>query len=257
MEVDSEANETAALVACAALLLFPSSLFLSAVYAESLFLALSLGVFVGARQGRFAAAGALAGLASLTRPFGILLVIPILWEWWSRWRQRDDDGHRSVSTWVSLWALVAPASLASYMFYCHSIFGDPLAFVHRQQRWRGSFSGPWRAFVRWWEYGPVAHGSHDSTLELLVAIVCLVMFGFMVRKLRPSYVLYTAAGLMLTLGSTLWSFSRLAITLFPFFMFIGISWSDGRRCLPVMYAFFGATLSGLLMVLFANWWWAG
>jgi hypothetical protein len=83
------------------------------------------------------------------------------------------------------------------------------------------------------------------------------MLVFMVRKMRPSYTLYTAAGLMLALGSTLWSFSRLAITLFPFFIFIGISWSVGRRCLPVLYAFFGATLSGLLMALFANWWWAG
>lgn len=118
-------------------------------------------------------------------------------------------------------------------------------------------SGPWRAFIRWWESGPVAHGSHGSTLELVVAIACVVMLVCMVRRLRPSYTLYTAAGLMIALGSTLWSFSRLAITLFPFFMFIGISWSDGRRCLPVMYAFFGATLSGLLMALFANWWWAG
>jgi hypothetical protein len=257
MEVDPESAETASFVSCAALLLFPSSLFLSAVYAESLFLSLSLGVFVLARQGHIAWAGALAGLASLTRPFGILLVIPILWEWWGRWRQKNDDGHRVVSMWGSLWALVAPASLASYMLYCRSIFGDPLAFVYRQQRWRGGLSGPWQAFVRWWEAGPVAHGSHGSTVEFAVAIVCVAMLVFMVRRMRPSYTLYTAAGLMLALGSTLWSFSRLAITLFPFFMFVGISWSGGRRCLPVFYAFFGATMSGLLMALFANWWWAG
>ena len=257
MEVDTESSESAALVACAALLLFPSSLFLSAVYAESLFLALSLGAFILSRQGRFAAAGALAGLATLTRPFGILLVIPIVWEWWSRWRRREDIGGQTVSLWGWLGAMIPPAALLSYMLYCRSIFGDPLAFVHRQQRWRGSLSGPWRAFIRWWEAGPVAHGSHDSTLELLVAVVCVVMFGFMVRKMRPSYTLYTAAGLLVTLGSTLWSFSRLALSLFPFFIFIGLSWSDGRRCLPVMYAFFGATLSGLLMALFANWWWVG
>jgi hypothetical protein len=257
LDVAPESADNAALVACAALLLFPSSLFLSAVYAESLFLALSLGVFLLSRQGRLAGAGMLAGLASLTRPFGILLVIPILWEWWSRWRSREASGDRAVSLWSWAWAAMPVASLLGYLLYCQSVFGDPLAFFHRQQRWRGGLSGPWRAFVRWWEAGPVAHGSHGSTLELLIAVMCIVMLVFMIPKMRASYTLYTAAGLAIALGSTLWSFSRLALTLFPFFVFIGISWSEGRRCLPIMYAFAGGTLSGLLMALFANWWWVG
>src|SRR5262245_7651262 len=64
----------AGLAACAALLIYPHSLFLSAVYSESLFLMLSLVLFAYARRGRFAMAGAAGALASLTRPFGVLLV---------------------------------------------------------------------------------------------------------------------------------------------------------------------------------------
>ena len=150
-----------------------------------------------------------------------------------------------------------PGALIAYMLFCRVTLGDPLAFVHHKTRWRGAVSGPWRAFVRWWEAGPSAHGTHGSTVELIIALVCLAMFAVIVRRLRLSYTLYTGAGLILALGSTLWSFSRLALTLFPFFMLIGVAWSEGRRCLPTFYAFIGGALGGLFMALFANWWWVG
>lgn len=258
LEVAGDAGESAGLAACAALLLFPSSLFLSAVYSESLFLLLSLGVFSTARSGRFAAAGGLAGLATLTRPFGVLLAIPILVEFWYARRGREaTDVRRRPKIWELLWVGPIPAALVAYMVFCRSVVGDPLAFVHHKTRWRGAMSGPWRAFVRWWEAGPSAHGAHGSTVELVIAIVCLAMFVVMVRRFRLSYTLYTGAALTLALGSTLWSFSRIALTLFPFFVLIGMTWSEGRRCLPTLYAFVGGTLSGLFMALFANWWWVG
>ena len=258
LEVGGDSGEIAGLAACAALLLFPSNLFLSAVYSESLFLVLSLGVFLSVRLGKFSAAGILGGLATLTRPFGVLLVIPICVEWWAEWRdwKKTEVGRRPRVTKL-VWAGLIPAALGAYMLFCRSVFGDPLAFVHHKTRWRGAMSGPWRAFVRWWETGPTAHGSHGSTFELVVAVICIVMLVFMARRLRSSYTLYAAAGVTVALGSTLWSFSRLALTLFPFFMFIGMKWVDGRRCLPLIYAFVGATLSGLFMALFANWWWVG
>jgi hypothetical protein len=257
LEVGGETGEAAGLAACAALLLHPSSLFLSAVYAESLFLALSIGVLLGARSGRFAIAGMLGGLAALTRPFGVLLVVPLVREWWV-WR--GDADNRETRRWRTvngLWALCVPAAIAGYMLFSRQVFGDPLALLHRQERWRGGLSGPWRAFVRWWEVGPSAHGAHGSTVELITAVVCIAMLVVMVRKLRSSYTLYTVAALLLALGSSLWSFSRLSLTLFPFFMLIGMAWAEGRRCLPAMYAFIGGALGGFFMALFAAWWWVG
>ena len=258
LEMGDDPGETAGLVACAALLLYPSSLFLSAVYSESLFLMMSLGVFLSARKGRFAAAGVIAAFATLTRPFGVLLGIPIVVEFWFSWRGRDiPDIGRRPKIWEALWVGLIPLALAGYMAFCRSVLGDPLAFIHHKTRWRGAMSGPWRAFVRWWDAGPTAHGAHGSTVELVIALVCLVMLVVMVRQLRLSYTLYTAAAVTLALGSTLWSFSRLALTLFPFFMLIGMAWADGRRCLPTIYAFIGGSLGALFMALFANWWWVG
>jgi Gpi18-like mannosyltransferase len=239
------------LAACVALLVFPSSLFLSAVYAESLFLLLSLGVFASVRQGRFAVAGILGGLATVTRPLGVLLALPMVWEWHQAWRDRRTSG------WQLLWVLWLPIALGAFMFHCHRVFGDPLALMHRQARWRGSLSGPWQAFVRWWEAGPVVHGAHGSTFELIVAVLALAVLPVMVKRLRPSYSIYTIAVLAIALGSTLWSFSRMVLTLFPFFIWVGVAWGDGRRIVPAVYSIVGATLSCLLMALFANWWWAG
>src|SRR5207247_8014057 len=56
------------------LAIFPTALFLQAVYSESLYLLLVLAAFVTAERGRFAAAGVLSGLAILTRVTGLALL---------------------------------------------------------------------------------------------------------------------------------------------------------------------------------------
>ncbi len=70
------------------LLVFPTTLFLSAVYAESLFLALTVAAFYHARRGQWWIAGALGGLAALARPHGVLLALPLAVEYLA---QRDFD----------------------------------------------------------------------------------------------------------------------------------------------------------------------
>src|SRR5258705_4766249 len=54
----------------------PMAFFFSAVYSESLYLALSVGLFWSARQGRWALVGVLGGLAAATRSTGLVLALP-------------------------------------------------------------------------------------------------------------------------------------------------------------------------------------
>lgn len=64
---------------CVMLLAFaPMAVFFSAVYTESLFLALSAGSIYLARRGRWATACLLAGLGAASRNTGILLVLPLV-----------------------------------------------------------------------------------------------------------------------------------------------------------------------------------
>jgi hypothetical protein len=71
------AGDTARL-AVLVMALAPMAFFFSAVYSESLYLALSVGVFWCARQGRWGWAGVLGALASATRSAGLVLVVPML-----------------------------------------------------------------------------------------------------------------------------------------------------------------------------------
>ncbi|MCD4751064.1 MAG: hypothetical protein K8R59_16960 [Thermoanaerobaculales bacterium] len=238
----------AGLAAGAALLVGPFTLFHSAVYAESLFLALSLAVLFLARRDRFAWAGLAAAFATLSRPFGALLVIPLIIEWWQ-------SRHRSRWGWTSIFGI--GIGLGLYMLYCYGLFGDALAFVDRQNRWRGAMGLPGMAFLRWWQAGPTLHGAHGSTVELAVALAFLTSLPMAFRRLRPSLAFYLAAGVLLPLCSSLWSFGRITSTLFPIYLLLGMTWAEGHRRWPLA----GATICGLFalvaMALFAAGWWVG
>ena len=253
-----ERRRLAGLAACAALLLHPMSLFLSAVYAESLFLALSLATWYFARAGRFALSGICGALAAVTRPLGVLLLAPVAWEWWAqRTAARSPDGAKQPGVAALACLAAIPAALGGFMLYCGLVFSDPLAVVHRQSRWRGTMSGPWHAFVRWWETGPAPHGAHNSTLEMLIAAATLLALPFVFRRMGPSLGVYAMLCALAPLGSTVWSFGRLSLPIFPIFMLVGAAIGAGRRRVATLYFFIGSALSALLMALYANWWWAG
>lgn len=240
-----------------ALLCFPTSLFLSAVYAESLMLALLLAALRAARSGRVLRAGLLAALCALSRPTGILAVLPLADEILAA---RGEGAGRTAGAgrrWVrGVVALLLPwAALAGYALYCRTAFGEFLPFLVRQERWRGALSGPWRAFLRYLE-APRLHDAHHSTIDLIVALLCVAAIPWMFLRLRRSYALYAAAAILLPLGSTLWSFSRFAATLFPIHLLLGILTVSSETRFAA-YLALALPLSGLFMALYAAWWWVG
>jgi mannosyltransferase PIG-V len=112
--------------------LFPTAFAFSAVYTESLFLALSAGSLYAARLGRWRIA-ALAGLAAAaTRSTGVLLVVPLALVWW--------QGDREVRR--LLWIAAVPAGLAAYLAYLGLATGDPWAPFEVQDAWYRELAGP-------------------------------------------------------------------------------------------------------------------
>lgn len=67
--------------------IFPTAIFFSAVYTESLFFALTVGAFYCIRKRLWIAAGVLGFFAALTRVEGILLIAPMLLETFARERK--------------------------------------------------------------------------------------------------------------------------------------------------------------------------
>src|SRR5690349_2773473 len=72
---------------------YPLAFFLAAPYSEGLFIALAAFALYGARTSRWRVAAACAFFAALTRPTGIILLAPLVWEygrqrgWWANWRR--------------------------------------------------------------------------------------------------------------------------------------------------------------------------
>jgi hypothetical protein len=155
----------------------PMAFFLSAVYSESLFLALSVGLFWSARHGRWAIAGALGALAGATRSVGVVLVLPALVLYLygpreDRAPERKASGAgasgvgarpRAATAYTRalrallpryrprrdlMWLALTPLGIVAYIAYLALAGGDPLAPFHAQDIWGRQFAGP---FVAIWD----------------------------------------------------------------------------------------------------------
>ncbi len=136
----------------------PVSFFFSAVYSDSLFLALSTGAILRARRGRWASAAILGALAASSRSTGALLVVPLailylygprtdLPQPTSRWAPSGFAGWRRLlprhEPRASLgWILLVPAGLLAFMAYLKITTGDGLAPLHAESAWLHHFAGP-------------------------------------------------------------------------------------------------------------------
>jgi hypothetical protein len=117
-------------VLAAVLLCFaPGGTAFSMVYADSLFLLASIGSFLAVERASIRWAGLFYALATLSRPVGILLGLPLLLIALKR-RGRG----------VALLALAGgPAALLAFAAYQGLAVGDPLAFVNGQAAWSAGY----------------------------------------------------------------------------------------------------------------------
>ena len=245
-------GEEAAVVAGALLLLYPPGFFLSAPYADSLGLALTLAALSLALDARFGAAGAFGFLSALTRPVGVLLAPALAIQWWSMRRKSPEK-----TPWTGAFAALLPIlGLGAFLFYCGRTFGDALAPMHRQAAWRGSIGWPPGVL------GEIAAGpfsllaTRRSVVEMTAAIASLALGVAAFRYLPPAIAFYGLAATLLPLWTSLFSFSRLALASFPVFMTAAAMLRGSPRLARGILAFF-APLLGLFALLYFSWNWIG
>lgn len=270
-----------------ALALSPVSFFLSSAYAESLYLALSVGAFLCGRRGQWARAAALAGLASATRAPGVLLAVPLLWLY--LWGPREDrPPDRPGSGWRPryrpradlAWMALAPAGLFAYMAYLGLSGADPLAFVDTQrQLWQHTLVFPWSTIWRAITaacsdahgvltghlhltlFGTYVGASVDTGWENLLPLVALVLavpaaVGVW-RGLPRAYGVYVTLAILLTLAAPvvfepLQGLPRYLVVLFPMFMWLGALLARHARWRAPILVLSAAALA-LLSAEFATW----
>ena len=230
----------------------PMAFYFSAVYSESLYLALSVGVFWCARQGRWAWVGALGALAGATRSAGLVLVLPvaILYLYGPREDRPPDypPGARRIGRvryrvrGEALWLLALPLGVMAYAAYLSLAGGSALEPFHAQEVWSRHFAGP---YLGVWDAARAALDGARQLLSLqrrhvyfglaggdpfVSAEHNLVLFAFLVaalpaivgvlRRLPAAYGAYVLAALALPLSypvaaQPLMSLPRFLVVLFP------------------------------------------
>ena len=240
--------------------IFPTAIFFSAVYTESLFFALTVASFYYIRERQWLTAGVIGFFAALTRVEGVLLALPFLIEWITVLALNRRDILRWPMEYLVrpvVGQLLVPLGLATYMAYLWVLRGDPLYFSHVQAHWGRHFAPPWVSVFH--AVGLIAHAHSATTIanqgeELaFTALMIAVLIGG-IRRLRPSYWVYMAASILVPMStSSLMSMPRFALVLFPMFVVFGL-WG-GRQWANNAIVAFSLPLLGLFTVFFADWYW--
>lgn len=234
--------------------LFPTGFFFSAAYSESLFLLLCAGTLLCLQRGRFEAAGLAGALAALTRPTGMILVIPCLVD---LIRRRDIDWQRRLLPFA-----IIPMGIASYMAYLFWRFGDPLRFVHVEDAgWDHAWMLPPLALARSVQlsvsgdlHGMSALMNGVNTLAAIWAIVTALLLW----RWDQRGAAFAMAGVLLPLcvgvaGMPTLSLARYVVVLFPLFILLA-RWTE-RRWQQAVVALVFVPVQVLLTMLFVQWYW--
>lgn len=229
------------------LCVFPTTLFLSAVYSDSLFLALVVSAFYYARTTRWLAAGVLAAAAALCRAPGVLLIIPLGLEYFSQkafqWRQIRTD---------CLSLALAPIALAGHLTFLRWRFGywDIISQAQAVKAWNRHLTLPWNTLLHSFESMNSGRGAWEFFFT--IALIGLAIFASF--RLRPSYAVYAVVSLLfITSWGALTSAPRLGIVIFP--LVIALALLGDNKVFNRAYLFFSTLLAAVAMVIFSQWGW--
>lgn len=207
--LDDSAGKRVVLV----LLASPLAFFLAAAYTEGIFLALTVWVLLCARRGWWWAAAPLAFFAALSRPTGMIVVLPLAYEyarqhgWLRRTGWRGGVARGALVRGAAV-VLAAPAGLAVWCVYCKHHYGHALMWLHVEQAyWLRVSMPPWEALWRGATYlktlNPLQYYFAKQMVDVLPLLAVLVLTVVLAarRALRVSDVLYLAGLLVLAIDA--------------------------------------------------------
>ena len=236
------------------LAIFPTALFLGAVYSESLYLALALGSFLLARRGRFLGAGVIAGLALLTRPVGIALLPALAVLAW-----RSSDRRRAL-----LGVAAAVPLAAVYPVLLGLWIGEPFAPLRAQEgiwertlSWAGPLGGLWKGLAALADADP-ARTLALNVQQLAFTLLFLALAVLAWRRFGAPYGLFALVSLAIPLSFPaerfpLLSMSRFGLVVFP--LVLALAALGARKRLHEAIIAVSALLLGVAVVQWALWQW--
>ncbi|MBN1218144.1 MAG: hypothetical protein JXM69_04390 [Anaerolineae bacterium] len=259
-------NHAFAMHVVVTLLLFPSSFFFIAIYAESLSLAFSiLAVYLVLRlRPLYPQAGLALAVASAARPVGWLLDIVLLAEFVKR-RQFK------LTAWLALGVglVLSVSTVVLYVFYLYFLTGSFLAIPRAQAAWLRCWEYPW---ITLWKSISIALFGNGLTNDwflyainwvdlsftgLALSLTGVAVYWSFKGRFNWSLSLYLEVSLLFLLAQQgvelvpLWGMTRWVAALFPLYLILGdlINHRVMRWIVPVV--------SASLLLFFTAWWTSG
>jgi hypothetical protein len=216
----------------------PGAVAFGMAYSDSLLLAASAGAILATRRRTWWLVAVLLAVATLSRPPGILLCIPLLVAIW----QTDGRATRHL-----LVLAAGPIALAVFAAYQGAVLGDPLAFIHGQAAWNiapitDATAGGAPDDGSGWYIGPMV----GLLIVILLAYTAMLPGLWRSRIPRPEVLVGFVAFASVFLSGRLQSDARYLAAGWPFSWFLALS----RRW--VLAAALVISVAGYVVLAFLN-----
>jgi 4-amino-4-deoxy-L-arabinose transferase-like glycosyltransferase len=244
--VKKESDKETANRAVLFLFLFPTSFILSGGFTESLFLALTIVCFYYAMLRKWFATGIFGFFLVFTRPLGILIIVPLLFEYFKSVDFNLKKALRGTGHFLGF----MPLSLLLWSVYCHFKTNDMFAFLHAGRAWGHGLANPLSFFS--------AMTSSDIGIMLgaFFGFFCLIVMIFAFRKINLSHWL---AGVLLLIVPIIMkgdvhfsklSIARFVLVVFPLYIILARASKNEYFYLTLMIFF--SIIQGFLMFFWSN-----
>jgi len=212
----------------ALLLLFPTALFFSLIYTESLFFALLVTFFYYIEKKNWLVTAIIGFFACLTRNVGIFLwpvyLVYILRDFYPNWLKKKE-------TWYSL---LIPLGLLSYCLYCYLVSGDFFAFINGQEAWSQwhIFLWPGATIVHFFKYyllTPINESELYNFLRIVIIeggsfiLLLITTIYWIVKKHWPYATFCFLSTLLFSCMYPMTSINRYVAVIFPIFICLALA----------------------------------
>ncbi len=246
---------------CLFLLLFPTSIFLIAGYAEALLLLCAVAAFYHARRSSWVLAGVWGFLACLTKSMGLLVFVGVALEAFRQAGWKFSGLRRRMAA-----IALMPLGSIAYMVYLQIAFGDFKIFTKAEEvGWgrRLDLIGILRALKHLIIPSGLTGAKYAENLYLVFFVglfALLIVYVFKWYGLPMGAFSLGWLLMIISVGSTdpgfvLMSANRLILPIFPAFLVLG-RWGKDRRFEQV-YVVAGTLGLALFTTLFITGFWAG
>lgn len=237
-----------ALTSLITLLVFPTTFFAVSFYSESLFLLILTLFFYFLDKNKFLTSSILVSVASLTRLFGIILVVPLFYKYLLSFDPRRIRGLLNLST--------AFYGISIYSLYLFAKLNDPFKFINIQSLWQREITDPISTLFSYiWPIITFESRPVNDYFDLSLSLIFFVVLILGTKKLPSTWWIFSLLVILIPASTnTLTSMPRYLLSCLGASIIIGQYLKTRPRLRIVLWSV-SLSLQVILASRFINGYW--